>query len=432
MDKLLAQRFDMVMANLKPIEPSDGFEFEFGRRLRESALTIREKGVIARAVKLMLDNLRYNLLPQTPVLVRVAVSFVFVFSIGLYIYGIQPMRPVIMSQGRVITERVSAGSVIMTGSGESIDIVLADRYMVRLKENARIKIAKLTPRFGHGIAAFKLTGGTALVDVEKGFKGSKFVVDTEAGRAIALGTKFAVDVSRDHTAKTAVSVLEGRVKVTSAYKPKRMRLAKNTVLVGAGQKTEMSTRSVPIPPERLMAAEWQKLEELYQIGKKPQVMLLLKNTPDRVRQLLKPCPLYIVDEKPREIPQILDDAVRSIEAALKTGDGTKHLEAIRLLEKVTNEYPNPKYSPQLLLYIGSYYEYMSQHSEAIKSFERVVAEYPLSPFASLGQAAIGVIYKEEVGNQAKGDEAFKKVLKNYPDTPEAIFAEETLGIKKVI
>jgi len=201
--------------------------------------------------------------------------------------------------------------------------------------------------------------------------------------------------------------------------------------VGAGQKTVMSIGQAPLPPERLMQEEWTKLEELYQIGKKPQVVLLLKNTPDRVMQLLKPCPLYVSDEKPRDIPMVFDDAVRKIEEALKTGDSSKHMEAIRLLEDVVNKHPNPKYCPQLLLYIGSYYRYIGDYSSAIRSFERVVKQYSDSRFASLAQAAIGVIYEENISDTNKARETFRKVLKHYPNTLEAILAEEKLGISKV-
>ena len=431
MDKKLSGQFDIVMASLKPIEPSAGFEFEFGRRLRDAALTVREEPALIRAAKLLLENIRYNVLPETPALVRVAASFAFVFSIGLYIYGIQPMQPTLISNGKVITAAIPAGYTVTTGAGEYIDIVLKDRYAVRLKSNGRLKIASLTPRLWHGTADFKLAEGNVLVSVEKGFKGFKFVIDTGAGRATALGTKFSVAVADGKTYRTSVAVAEGKVRVTGGYRPDRMRIAKNTVVVGAGQKTVMSIGQAPLPPERLMQEEWTKLEELYQIGKKPQVVLLLKNTPDRVMQLLKPCPLYVSDEKPRDIPMVFDDAVRKIEEALKTGDSSKHMEAIRLLEDVVNKHPNPKYCPQLLLYIGSYYRYIGDYSSAIRSFERVVKQYSDSRFASLAQAAIGVIYEENISDTNKARETFRKVLKHYPNTLEAILAEEKLGISKV-
>lgn len=441
----ILKNFDMVMANLKAIEPTPAFEFEFQSRLRDQALKVREELPFVRGLKSVFESIRYIIIPEMPALVRVAASFVVIFSIGLYIYGIQPLNPISVSGlGSVTIKTVGdigpkgltpgsilkAGDVIITGAGGQADISLSGKYSVRIKENSSFKIAKLTPRLGHGVCTFKLAGGRALIDIEKGFKGSKFIIDTDAGRVVALGTKFSVDVARDKSAKTGIAVVEGRVKVSSKYRPKRMLLANNTVYVGPGQKTEMEIGQVPSKPDRIMAEEWSHLEELYQIGKKPQVILMIKNTPDRVIQLLAPCAIYVSDEKPREIPEEFELAVRKIEEALKSGDESKHLDAIKLLEKMVNEHSNPKYSPQLLLYIGSYYEYMSQHAEAVKAFERVLDEYASSPFASIAQAAIGVIYKEKIKDEAKAEEAFRKVLSNYPDSLEAVFAEEKLGIKK--
>lgn len=431
MDKLISQRFDIVMANLKPFEPSADFDFEFGRRLRETAVSRKEGSAFIRAAKLAIENIRLNILPETPVFVRVAAGFAFVFSVGLYIYGSQPIEPSLLSNGAVIPGRVHTGSVIATGSGETADIVLGQRYTVRVRENSRIKVAKLSPRIWPGTARFTLAQGNLLISVEKGFKGSGFVVDTGAGSATAFGTKFSVDVSGGRYSKTAVAVLEGRVKVASTYRPKRVLLASNVVMVGAGQKTEMSQASVPKRPERMMAEEWLKLEELYQIGKKPQVVLLMRNIPGRVYELLKPCPLYVSDEKPRDIPMAFDDAVRKIANALKTGNREEHLEAIRSLETVLARYPNTKYDPQILLYIGSYYSYMDEFELAIRSFERVAKLYPDSQYSSLALAAIGVTYEDRLKDHPKAEIYFRTILKDYPDTLEAILAEEKLGIKKV-
>jgi len=441
----ILKNFDMVMANLKAIEPSPAFEFEFQQRLRDQALKAREELPLAKFFKLAFESIRYVIIPEMPALVRVAASFAVVFSIGIYIYGAQPLCPISVSGVGIVTVQTAgvvssktfmpgnilkAGDIITTGSGGQIDISLSGKYSIRIKGNSSFKIAKLTPRLGHGTAAFKLAGGTALIDIEKGFKGSKFIIDTDAGRAVALGTKFSVDVSRDKSATTDIAVVEGKVKVSSNFKPKKMLLASNTVYVGPGQKTEMAIGRIPDKPDRIMAEEWSRLEELYRIGKKPQVVLMIKNTPDRVKQLLAPCAIYISDEKPRDIPEEFELAVRKIEEALKSGDDSKHLDAIKLLENMVNEHPSPKYGPQFLLYIGSYYEYMEQHAQAVKAFERVLDEYPNSPFASIAQAAIGVIYKEKIKDEAKAGEAFRKVLKNYPDSLEAIFVKEELEVRK--
>lgn len=446
--KELFTRFDRVMANIKPIEPTVAFELEFKRRLNEAvAAQLKETALeaFARRAGSAVESLRYALLPPQPVLARVAAACVVMISVGLYIYSAQPQGPLsIAAEGVVLVQgpnetgwkklalnrAVKVGDVVATGGLSQVDIELSNRYAIRIKENAKIRVAKLAPRYGKGIAQFDLIEGKALVSISEGFKGSKFTVNTKAGTATALGTKFAVDVSKDGP-KAKVSVLEGKVEVKGSYKPQRLMLAKETVVLAAGQKTEVTAGSPPLAPQRLLEKEWLGLEELYQIGRKPQVILLIKNRPDRVIQLLAPCPIYVSDEKPREIPELFDEAVLNIAEAVKTKDAAKHLESIKMLEKMLEEHPNPKYDVQFLLYIGAYYEYLLYHEDAIKTFEKVLRRYPDSPLASLAQAAIGVIYEEKLHDINKAREAFKAVLDNYPYSLEAIWVEEKLGIKKV-
>lgn len=436
------KRLDLIMANLKVLEPSPDFDFEFRRRLGEASSRAREELPLIRAIKLAVEKIRYILVPETPALVRVAASFAVIFSIGIYIYGTQPLSPtslssvgsvtILTAHGAYPSENaggvvLKAGDIVTTGPAGQVDIALPGKYTVRIKENSNFTIAKLTPRMGHGTAAFKLSGGRTLIDIEKGFKGSKFVIDTGAGSAVALGTKFSVDVAGN---KTDVAVVEGKVKVSGKRRPTKMLLAKNTVYVGPGQRTEVSIGGFPNPPEMIMADEWSRLEELYQIGKKPQIVLLIKNTPGRVMELLAPCAIYVSDEKPRTIPQDFETAVRKIDEAIKSGYASKHLDAVKLLEKIAVFHPDPKYSPQLLLYVGSYYEFILRHEDAIRSFQRVALEYQGSSFASLAQTAIGIIYDERLKDETKAIEAFEKVLKNYPNSIDAVFVREKLGMKK--
>ena len=105
-------------------------------------------------------------------------------------------------------------------------------------------------------------------------------------------------------------------------------------------------------------------------------------------------------------------------------DKKEHLESIKLLEKIVDEYPNAKYDVQFLLYIGAYYEYISEHEEAIKAFEKVLDKYPDSPLASMAQCAIGIIYKDKLHDPEKARAAFKAVLDRYPNSLEAIWVEE--------
>lgn len=442
-------RLDLVLANLKPIEPSVAFDIEFRRRLadivaKKSGQTVFE--AIASRVTIELERLREALIPRILVPVRVMAAFLFLFSAGLYVYSVQTALPAAIGiegnvtvQGRgergaiAIKPRqgLREGDIVTTPSGAHLDINIPGKYTVRMKPGTTVRIARLGPRIGRGTVDLALADGTMLVDIEKGFKGSQFIITTDAGKAMARGTKFSVDSSRRGKPTMDVDVLEGRVAVESSYRPPKTRVARQTVIVGPGQKTEVVAGDVPAQPQRLIEEEWQRLEELYQIGRKPQVILLLKNTPDRVKQLLAPCPIYISDEKPRELPVELEDAVNNISQAINAGDVSKHLESIKILERMVDSHPRAKYNPQLLLYIGSYYEYIDRHQDAIRVFKEVIKRYPESQFAGMAQCAIGIIYKEKMNDEGRAEEAFRSVLKKYPNSLEAIWVEEKLGIKKV-
>lgn len=447
MDKRF-DRIDMILANLKKIEPSPAFDVEFKKRLGAAIARRYEKRPLERILRTLHEgayNLRNALIPEPLVLARIAATFVVVISVGLYIYSSQPSLPgVIASEGVVMVQgakdavfkeigpeyRFRAGDIVTARRGSQVDIGLSDKYAMRLKEGSSLRIAKLTPRYGNGKADFQLIEGKVLVSVEQGFKGSKFVVDTPTATAVALGTKFSVDSIGEEKPRTEVSVLQGKVKVKSRYSPERMLLAKQFVTVAAGQKTNVYTDAIPTPPQRLIEEEWSQLEELYQIGKKPQVMLLIKNTPDRVKQLLKPCPIYITDEKPREIPELLEEALLKTAEAVKSNDPAKHLESVKLLERIVREHSNPKYDVQFMLYIGAYYEYLGYHEDAVKTFREVVLKYPDSPLASIAQCAIGIIYEEKLKDKLRAEKAYRLVLDKYPNSLEAIWVEEKLGIKK--
>ena len=440
-------RLDMILANLKPLEPSPAFDAEFKRKLSEAAAKRLEETAFDRALRMLREGayeLRGLLLPKRLVLARVAVMALLLISAGLY-YS-RPSCPIMTGQvGLIMVQRpgesvprqiklaqsLRTGETIITREGEQADISLDNKYAIRIKGSSRLKVAKLTPRYGKGVARFQLLDGCALVSVESGFKGSRFIMDTGSARAIALGTKFRVEASGEEL-RTEVGVLQGKVVVEGYSSPDKIFSRKQSVIVGSGQKTEVTQGRMPTKPARLAEDEWLQMEELYQIGRKPQVVLLVKNTPDRAKQLLAPCPIYISDELPRELPKSMEDAVLKIAYAVKTKDFAKHLESVKMLEKIAEESRDTRYSVQLLLYVGAYYEYLGLHDNAIAVFKEVLLRHSDSPLASIAAAAIGIIDEEKLGDPKAANEAYSLVLMKYPNSLEAIWVEEKLGIKKVI
>lgn len=440
--------FDMIMANLKPLEPSAELDAQFKSRLEEAvAKRYAQKPLEALITRIgyVFEDLKNALIVRPSVLARVAATFLFFLSAGLYIYSIQPVSPFAMNvegevllqssgdtQAKAITPAtiLKQGDTVTTQDNSQFDINLMNRYTVRVKPNTSFKIAKLSPRLGKGSVRLDMQSGKMLLNVEKGFEGSKFTVDTSAGSATAFGTMFGVFMPEADKSKMDVGVLEGAVRVASSYKPTAALEARETVVVESGQMTEVISGELPETPRRLDERFWRELEELYQIGSKPRIVLMIKNTPNRVMQLLAPAPIYISDDSMLALPSDIELAIEKISEGVRSNDQSKYYQAIKIMENMISRHPQSKNNAQLLLYIGSLYDYIGKYEDAIKAFNRVIAMYPKSQYASMAQCAIGVVYEEKLSDQNRAEEAYKTVLEKYPYSLEAIWVEDRLGIKK--
>jgi len=420
-----------ALERVEPLELPADFDLSFNRRLDE-AISRKEAARIRLA----------------PVLVKAIASIVLALAIGLassrYFTLVSPA--VIAAQGKVqIYDRqamawtdagpsleLKKGDIIRTAKAAKLKIEVPGFYLMMLKENSEIEVSSLMRRGIGGTAAFRLKRGRALIDIKKKLRLSRFKVRTPAAETKALGTKFVVDVTKKNKKdKTWVGVLDGEVEVTSTYLHPEYAGVDKTVVVKAGEKTEVISGLAPVFPERLLQRDWQIIQDLYQLGQIPQVSLLISTGKNRTRELLRPCPIYIQDKEPRTIPQELEEAVALVNEAVKAKDEQKHLEAIRKLEQIVTHYPDRRYNAQFLLFIGAYYNYIDYYEDAINSFQEVVDKYSNSTLASLAQAAIAIIYEEGLHDYKKAREAYNKVLYYYPDSPEVFIAEQALEAKKV-
>ncbi|MBU4377328.1 MAG: FecR domain-containing protein [Candidatus Omnitrophica bacterium] len=430
-----------MLGSLEALEVSPSFDFEFNRRLNDALAKQAELGILERAAERAIESIKAALTPAVPALVRAAVSIIILIAIAsgpfyylaespLNITAVSGKVAIYSSRTHVWTEAskgmaLSKNDVIKTDASGEMDISVSDKYTVRVKSDTELKALSMLPRFRSGTASYEVAKGEVLVDITEKFKGSRFDVYTPQAVATALGTSFAVDVSgggkRD---KTWLGVAHGAVEVKSRYPLYAAKRAK--VIVNAGQKTEIFAGQAPIPPSLLLEQEWKKMEELYQIGRRAQVVLLISATESRVRELLRPCSIYIYDAEPRTISPRLEEAVAIISEAITEKSLEKHLDAIHQLEVLVEEDKEAPYNPQLLLFIGTYYEYVSQYEMAITAFKKIIERYPDSQFASLAECAIGIIYNEKLGEKARALEAFESIISNYPNSLEELEARKAL------
>jgi len=367
-----------------------------------------------------------------PVFARVLATAVFLFFVYIYLFAL-PNPAVYNTKGTVKIYRSAKNEwifvkkpgiklykndILKTFEGGQADIIVPNLYHIRLKDNSEIKLAYSTSRVLPGGIEYDLSKGKVFAYYKKTEGGNRqFNIETPQAIASALGTDFMVQALPD-AGRTWVGVLNGVVAVIGTEGPAITKAGENMVFVNAGEKTVVRQGAVPAKPTRLIENELLELEELYRIGTKPQVALLISTGKSRTRELLSVTPLYISAEKPGILPEKIEKIARKFSQAVKEGSKEKHLENIRQFEEIVNQYPDPKYDVQFLLFIAAYYEYLDEHDKAIVTFQRIINDYPRSNLTSIAQCAIGIIYEEKLNDIKKAEDAYNKVIVNYPRSVE--------------
>ncbi|MFH0732651.1 MAG: tetratricopeptide repeat protein [Candidatus Omnitrophota bacterium] len=421
-----------ALSSLSELKESEHFDFEFNQKLNrrlEQKLKVSLNSILEKT----LQGINNVFIPRAPVLARVAalllLAVTVVGSYNYYIYTRLPLIQNVVGQAKICQApsnkwiaakpniRLRESDRILTAQDSEINILSQNKYAARIKSSSDIVIAKLDLRAADHFTEFSVAKGKLMVNTRKHFKGSKMMLSTPSCKASVVGTAFAIDVSEAVDKATWLGVLEGTVKIHANGAD---------IYVNAGQKSKVLSGSAPDAATLLSDAEWDIMQELYQLGEKPQVVLLVSLKVSRVKELLKPAPLYISDAAPRVIPRDLETITHLITKAIENNDTETHNLAIRRLERLVEGHSNSIYNPQFLMFIGSYYYYMGNYKKAIATFERVVKEYPEYALSSLAQRAIAEIYNTDLKDQAQAVFAFEKLLREYPDSVDAQGAKEFL------
>jgi hypothetical protein len=430
------KKLKTVVENLSTISVSPDYELKFQKKLdeiREEQTVPQFKLEIERQVGIF-ENLRKRFI-LTPAFVRVAIGIIFIIGVSYFAFlGFDRNFPEIISiKGMVsvlpsnkanlmaakVDMPIKEGEVIKTSSNSFIDIELNKAYKIRIKENSEVKVAKLNIHGKNAKTYLKLSKGRVLVNIESKFKGKEFKVDTPVGSAVAYGTEFLVDVNPED-GKMWLGVLRGKVGVKSKSQKEI-----SPIFVRAKEKTIVFSNKLPTLPTPVNAEELKWLKEIDQIGKLL-VSLVLSNTPQRVKELLEHPRFYAYGKEPLKTQKLIKEATLLLKEAVKENDRNKHMKCIAKLEKVINDYPDSSYTPQLMLFVGAYYEWLSMHKQAINTFQKLLKEYNESSWASLAQCAIGIIREEKLKDYSGAILAYQKVLTNYPDSLESYQAKKSL------
>jgi len=332
---------------------------------------------------------------------------------------------ILAKKGRI---RLNKNDLVKTFKDGQADLTVAGLYQMRLKKDSEIGLSEIPRKFMRSNIKYELAKGKVFTYYEKKPGKRQFIIETPEADVTVVGTEFMVN-TMPNAGKTWVGVLDGTVRVMGRQIVDPKALKDATVFVESGNKTVVRAGNSPTRPQRLIEDELLELEELFRIGTKPQVALLISTGKTRVRELLTFTLLYISAEKPGILPKKIVEIERNFREIVKNRQKEKYLENIKEFEKIVNQYPNPKYDVQFLLFIGAYYEYAGKHQKAIDVFQRIIDDYPQSNLASIAQCAIGIIYEEKLGNKEEARKAYRKVISDYPNSPET--EEATAGLNRI-
>lgn len=378
-----------------------------------------------------------------PIPILAGAASILVIFILFYFYALLPQIPAlynIKGTVKVFNARkeewvlaknrqgVRENDIIKTFQDGVVDIELESVYSMRLKKDSEIRVGRLNSRISKKAIRFEVAKGKvfAYYNNRTGKKGRNFELETGQVLASAVGTDFMLETI-PKLEKTWLGVLDGVVRVTSVKVPEGISPEAATVYVESRYKTEAFTGKIPEKPQRMMEDEWLELKELYSLGRKPQVALLISTGSTRTRELLSLAPLYISDKEPSILPDKLTKMAKIFSQAVEERSKEKHVKAIREFEDIVNQYSNPVCDVPFLLFIGAYYEYIGEHNKAIETFKDVINRYPQSSLASIAQCAIGIIYEEKLHDVTKAKESYRKIINKYPESPEAKEAHSALN-----
>jgi hypothetical protein len=432
-----------LLRKIPQITESEGFDFEFKRKLDEELGRQESPARVHRdSLKGTLDDLIFAVFRPAPALTKAAALVTLTAFLMVSVFwsqvGVSPAIASVEGQVKIYNAKsgqwqsarrgmkVKENDIIEVGRSSRVNIE-SKTCRVMLKEDTTAQAVNVEKPFGktRGIS-YSLNRGKMLVATTRKFKNRGLAVRSPTAEIKARGTGFMVSVSPAEKARTWVGVLDGRVEVDSRV---RTAALPSKVSVEAGKATEVFPDSAPSSPRYLLEDEWKEVQEIYRIGDESQVALLVSMTPRRARELLRPAGLYVSDKKTKAMPRALAGIIRQVNEAIINNDKQKHIDAVYSLEGLIQKYPDPRYNAQFLFFIAGYAYYVDDYQKAISILDRIAGEYPSSRLVSLALCAKGLIYEEDLKDPARAAAAYKAVLDDYPDSLEA--EEASAGLTRL-
>ena len=292
---------------------------------------------------------------------------------------------------------------------------LENGYQIKLNSGSEIILKKLKPRFLPGKTVVSLIRGQALVSIG-GDRHVRypFEIVTPNAFARAMGTQFMVSAPSELNPASGIRVLSGTVQAGQVSGGRSL----DSGSVTAGKEIQISNLSKGLLARPMAEKVRAELEELFQFSKKNRAILLIGMGPNRVRDLLKPCAIYLRTQSSDDQVSGITDLVKDIQKAVEGDDRGRHLTAAENLEEIAEKQSELNPVP-LLLFTGAYYSYLAEYKEAARVFGNISLKYPKSNYASLALIAEAVIQKEKLADPEKAKALVREILARYPESVDA-------------
>lgn len=310
---------------------------------------------------------------------------------------------------------VRKGSQIKTKSKSQADFKLQnDQFKMRLKENADAVGGSFAYKKQKPVGDLELTKGSVCIQLSKNYFNS-FKVKTPSAEITAIGTAFCVEVYGE-LGDTWIGVVEGSVQVRNLITDQETSLsveeaAELNVLDGRTEVMYLSEDEAA-----RMRQEIRRIGSGYPEEIEPRVELLIPQNKNRLNTLFNSAAIATNGNEPMRIHRLLMDSLKLMEDGVVEEEKKFLLASIEKLESALLYYKDPRYAPQLLMFIGVYYRNLKEFEKAVETFDSVVRLYPKSALVSLAIAAIGQIYEQDLKEWQKAEEMYQLILEKYADS----------------
>ncbi|MBF0217472.1 MAG: tetratricopeptide repeat protein [Candidatus Omnitrophica bacterium] len=313
------------------------------------------------------------------------------------------------------------GDIIKTFDDGECDLVSDGKYYMRLRSGSELLIKELPSKIFRSEIKYVMDKGDVLTYFRKVLPiHDKMSLETGSALVSVVGTDFMVK-SAPSMANTWVGVLTGAVRIDGKDIDGRIK-KDGGILVNPGEKVVIDKGKNPPEPSRMLGGEIADMSELYGMGNKEQVALIISGGTERVKEMLEMPIVYISDKSSSALIREMGKILGELKEAFVEGRKDKYLSNIASFEAFLDEHPDPKYDVILRLFIGAYYEKIGEHAKSIAVFGDISRKHPDSALLSLADCAIAVIFEGPLADPDKARELYRKILEKYPDSPEAEYA----------